>query len=108
MIGPEELEALGPGAVVINVGRGAVIQEAALVRALQERRLRGAALDVFDTEPLPPGHPFYRLDNVLLSPHCADHVPGWLDDAMQLFIENLERFRAGLPLQNLVDRSAGY
>ena len=75
MIGEAEFPAMKPNAVVINVGRGPVIDEAAMVRALSEKRIKGAALDVFDTEPLPDGHPFYSLENVLLSPHCADHTP---------------------------------
>ncbi len=108
LIGARELDALPPGAVVINVGRGPVLDEEALVRALEENRIRGAALDVFDTEPLPQGHPFFRLENVLLSPHCADRTPDWLDNAMALFLDNLERFRSGKPLRNLVDKSAGY
>ncbi len=108
MIGSGELDALPQGAVVINVGRGPVIDEGALVRALERNRIRGAALDVFDTEPLPPGHPFFRLENVLLSPHCADRTPDWLDNAMQLFLDNLERFRSGRPLRNLIDKMTGY
>jgi phosphoglycerate dehydrogenase-like enzyme len=108
MIGARELAGLRPGAVVINIGRGAVIQEQELVKALENGGLRGAALDVFETEPLPSGHPFYRLENVLLSPHCADRVPGWLEKAVDLFIENVKRFRAGRPLLNVIDKNAGY
>src|SRR5262249_55278613 len=108
MIGEAELRAMKSGAVLINVGRGPVVDEAALVRALRERRLRGAALDVFDEEPLPPGHPFYRLDNVLLSPHCADHTWDWLEQAMRFFLENFERFRKDEPLRNVVDKKTGY
>jgi phosphoglycerate dehydrogenase-like enzyme len=108
LIGTAELAALRPSAVVINVGRGAVIDEAALAVALRDRRIRGAALDVFAQEPLPPGHPFYRLDNVLLSPHCADHTRTWLDAAMRVFLDNVERFRAGEPLANVVDKRLGY
>ena len=67
-----------------------------------------AALDVFDVEPLPDGHHFYQLDNFLLSPHSADHVVGWADSAMNQFIENYERYRSGQPLENLVDKKAGY
>jgi phosphoglycerate dehydrogenase-like enzyme len=85
-----------------------VIDEAALIRALESRRIRGAGLDVFDTEPLPAGHAFYRLPNVLLSPHTADHTPGWRDAAIQCFLDNFERFRAGQPLENMVDKNAGY
>ena len=93
---------------MINVGRGAVIDETALIDALRSNRIRGAALDVFETEPLPPGHPFYSMPNVLLSPHTADHTVGWVELAMQMFIRNFERFAAGQPLENIVDKKAGY
>ncbi len=108
LIGAAELAAMKPDAVILNVGRGPVIVESALIEALREKRIRGAVLDVFDVEPLPAGHPFYSLDNLLLSPHSADHTPGWTDNAMEFFLENFERFRAGAPLENLVDKSAGY
>ena len=108
MVGEKELAAMKPSAVIINVGRGPVIQEAALVKALEEKRILGAALDVFDTEPLPAGHAFYKLENVLLSPHTADHTPGWIESAVEFFLENFERFRKGEPLQNLVNKKAGY
>lgn len=108
LIAEAELRAMKNSAVLINIGRGPVVEEAALVRALQENWIRGAALDVFDQEPLPPGHPFYRLENLLLSPHCADHTPDWLERAMQFFLENFERFRKGEPLLNVVDKKSGY
>jgi phosphoglycerate dehydrogenase-like enzyme len=108
MIGEPEFQAMKSTAVVMNVGRGPVIDEPALVRALEQGRIKGAALDVFDREPLPAGHPFYRLENVLLSPHCADHTPDWLELAMKFFLENFERFRQGRPLFNLVDKQRGY
>jgi len=108
MIGEAEFAVMKPTAVVINVGRGAVINEVAMIGALSNGRIRGAALDVFDHEPLPTGHPFYKLENVLLSPHCADHTPDWLDNAMQFFIEQYERFRKGEPLRNIVDKRLGY
>ena len=108
MIGEDELAAMKPSAVLINVGRGPVVVEPALIAALEQGRIKGAALDVFDTEPLPPGHPFYRLPNVLLSPHSADHTVGWFDLGMHKFIENFERFRQGQPLENMVDKRAGY
>ncbi len=108
MIGEAELYAMKRSAVLINVGRGPVVVESALVRALRENRIKGAALDVFDQEPLPAGHPFYSLENVLLSPHSADHTATWLDEAMQLFIENFELFVKGEPLHNVVDKSEGY
>jgi len=93
---------------VINLGRGPVIQEGALIKALSEHRIKGAALDVFDEEPLPPGHPLYHLENVLLCPHCADHTPDWLDNAMHFFLLQFARFSRGEPLQNIVNKSLGY
>jgi phosphoglycerate dehydrogenase-like enzyme len=108
LIGEARIAVMKPSAVIINVGRGPVIDEAALVSALQAGRLRGAALDVFDVEPLPAGHPFYRLPNVLLSPHTADRVQGFLRFPVECFLENLGRFRRGEPLLNVVDRSSGY
>jgi phosphoglycerate dehydrogenase-like enzyme len=108
LIGEAELRAMKSSAAIINVGRGPVIVEAALITALTERRIKGAALDVFDEEPLPAGHPFYRLDNVLLSPHSADHTAGWAELAMNVFVENFGRFQNGEPLQNVVDKKAGY
>lgn len=108
LIGEAELNQLKKDAVVINVGRGPIIVESALIRALEEHRIKGAALDVFDKEPLPEGHPFYRMENVLLSPHCADHLPGWIDLAMNRFLENFELFAKGQPLENVVDKKAGY
>lgn len=108
LVGEAELRALKPGAVLVNVGRGGTVDEPALLRALEERRLRGAALDVYETEPLPPEHPLWRLDNVLLSPHCADNTPHWRENALEFFLRNLERFERGEPLLNLVDKAAGY
>jgi phosphoglycerate dehydrogenase-like enzyme len=108
LIGESELRAMKSSAVLMNVGRGPVIVESALIAALRERRFRGAALDVFDAEPLPSGHPFFGLDNLLLSPHCADHTEGWVELAVQCFMDNFERFRNSQPLQNVVDKKAGY
>jgi len=108
LVGEAELRRMKETAVLMNVGRGPVIDEAALIDILAEKRIRGAALDVFDTEPLPAGHPFYRLDNVLLSPHSADHVTGWEESSMQLFLDNFSRFRRGEPLLNVVNKELGY
>lgn len=108
LVGQGELDAMKKTVVVINVGRGPVIDETALIRALSERRIRGAALDVFDEEPLPADHPFYKLENVLLSPHCADHTPDWLDNSMRFFIDQFKRFQRGEPLLNIVDKQLGY
>jgi phosphoglycerate dehydrogenase-like enzyme len=108
MIGSAEFAAMKASAVIINVGRGPVIDERAMIKALLEHKIKGAALDVFDEEPLPKGHPFYKLENVLLSPHCADHTPDWLDNAMHFFIAQFERFRRGEALLNVVDKKLGY
>lgn len=108
LVGEAEIGAMRASAVLINIGRGPVVAERALIGALEERRIRGAALDVFDEEPLPAGHPFYRLENVLLSPHCADHTVGWVAQSMEIFLDNFERFRQGLPLRNVVDKQRGY
>jgi phosphoglycerate dehydrogenase-like enzyme len=108
MIGASEFAAMKPSAVVINVGRGAVIDEPAMIAALTEKRILGAALDVFTSEPLPSGHPFFKLENVLLSPHSTDHTRDWLERAMQFFLTQFERFAKGEPLLNVVDKKRGY
>jgi phosphoglycerate dehydrogenase-like enzyme len=108
MVGYGEFHFMKPTSVFINVGRGAVVVESALISALNQRVIRGAALDVFEAEPLPTDHAFYRMENVLLSPHCADHTTGWMELAVKQFVENFERFRSGQPLEYIVDKQAGY
>jgi len=108
MISDAEFEVMKPTAILINVGRGPVIDEAALVRALVSKRIKGAAFDVFEHEPLPAGHPFYKLENVLLSPHCADHTADWQDQAMHFFLEQYNLFLNGEPLKNIVNKRLGY
>lgn len=108
LISDGEFAAMKPNAVVINLGRGPVIDQAAMVRALESKRIKGAGLDVFEHEPLPPGDPMYRLENVLLSPHTADHTSDWLHQAMRFFLEQYDRFERGEPLRNIVDKKLGY
>jgi phosphoglycerate dehydrogenase-like enzyme len=108
LIGTWEFAAMKPEAVIINVGRGPVIDEAAMVEALRSGQIRGAALDVFEVEPLPRESPLWTMENVLLSPHCTDNTIGWLDDAANFFMEQFARWRNGEPLQNIVDKRAGY
>lgn len=108
LIGQGEFEVMKPTAVLINIGRGPVVDEAALIRAIEQKRIRGAALDVFDVEPLPPGHPFYQLENVLLSPHSADNTADSKERSMRVFLENFERFRRGEPLVNVINKKLGY
>ena len=110
LISDDALKAMKPSAIVMNVGRGPVIHEAALIRALQAKQIAGAALDVFEEEPLPADSPLWGMDNVLISPHCTDRTvnPDWLDLSMQCFVENFWRFVKGQPLENVVDKKAGY
>lgn len=108
LISRERIALMKSSAVLINVGRGATVDEVALVDALRGGRIRGAALDVFDVEPLPTEHPLWDLDNVLLSPHSADHTTDAHDRSMRFFVENLRRFRSGEPLENVVDKIEQY
>jgi phosphoglycerate dehydrogenase-like enzyme len=108
LIGRAALEAMKPSAYFVNVGRGATVDEAALAEAIAARRIAGAAIDVFAEEPPPAGHPFYELDNVILSPHVSGFLPSYDDRCAELFAENLRRYLDGAPLLNLVDRARGY
>lgn len=110
MLGKEQFQAMKPSSIVINVGRGPVIDEQALVAALQEKQVAGAALDVFEQEPLPEDSPLWDMENVLISPHCTDRTsdPDWLDMAMQCFVENFHRYMDRRELMNVVDKKAGY
>ena len=97
------------GLVFINLGQGAVVDEDALIAALGEGRLRGAALDVFTTEPLPTGSALWDLDNVLLSPHNMDQTSTFMHEATKFFVnENLLRYILGETLLNPVDKVLGY
>ena len=102
-IGADELRALPAGAVVINVGRGALIDEPALVEALRSGHLGGAALDVFAEEPLPPESPLWDMPNVLVSPHSASTSDRENARLVELFCDNLRRFLAGEPLANVLE-----
>jgi phosphoglycerate dehydrogenase-like enzyme len=108
LVSEQAFAAMKPDAVLINVGRGPVIDEVAMIKALIEGRIKGAGLDVFEQEPLPPESPLYRMENVLLSPHCADHHAEWLDDAVRFFVAQYERFAKGEPLLNVVNKKLGY
>jgi len=110
LIGARELAAMKSSAYFINVGRGASVDEAALARALAERSIAGAAIDVFAQEPPPAGHPLYEAstDNVIVSPHVSGFLPSYDERCTELFTENLRRYLHGIPLLNLVDRAKGY
>lgn len=109
LLSAERLALLPPGAIVSNIGRGALIDEDALVAALKSGRLRGAALDVFQREPLASDSPLWHLPNVLHTPHMAGVSPRLFWGRLSaLFLDNWTRYRAGDPLRNLVDKHAGY
>jgi len=97
-----------PGAWLINVARGRLVDERALLRALREGRIGGAVLDAFRDEPLPPESPFYELDNVIVTPHTSWSSGRVLDRSIELFCQNLRRFQVGQPLLNVVDSGLGY
>jgi phosphoglycerate dehydrogenase-like enzyme len=102
------LEAMKPGAWLINVARGRLVDERALLRALREGHIGGAVLDTFRDEPLSASSPFYDLDNVIVTPHTSWSSGRVLDRSVELFCENLRRYAAGQPLLNVVDPTAGY
>ncbi len=102
------LRRLSPKAYLINIARGRVVDEAALVAALREQRIAGAYLDAFAEEPLPAEHPFWTLDNVLLVPHDSHSSPYIGDRMVEIFCANLKRYLAGEPLQNVCDPRRGY
>jgi D-2-hydroxyacid dehydrogenase (NADP+) len=108
MIGERELRAMKPTSHLINIGRGGTIQEPALIQALREGWIAGAGLDVFEQEPLPDTSPLWELDNVIITAHYAGMSPAYDERALAIFLDNLERYRAGQPLRNLVDKAAGY
>jgi phosphoglycerate dehydrogenase-like enzyme len=108
MISDAAFAAMKSSAVVINIGRGPVIDQAALLRALTEKKIKGAGLDVFEEEPIPAGDPIFKFENVLVSPHCADQTTEWLKQAMRFFIKQYERFADGEPLENIVEKHLGY
>lgn len=96
-LGAAQLALMKPGAILVNTARGPIIDEPALIEALQNRRIAGAGLDVFDIEPLPAGHPLTKLDNVVMTPHCAGVTPEVLESGLSLAIENVECYRRGGP-----------
>ncbi|MFC4949715.1 D-2-hydroxyacid dehydrogenase [Pseudonocardia sp. GCM10023141] len=108
MVDAAALAALPAGARVINVARGALVDEAALVAAVRLGRLGGAALDVVATEPLLPSSPLWELPGVIISPHMSGDTHGWRAALVDAFIANLDRYRAGQPLHNVVDKRLGY
>jgi phosphoglycerate dehydrogenase-like enzyme len=108
LIGDAAIARMKPGAWVINVARGELVDERAMERALRDGRLGGAVLDTFREEPLPPASPLYDLPNVILTPHTSWSSTRVVDRSVDLFCDNLRRYAAGQVLVNVVDPSAGY
>lgn len=101
-------EAMNGWTRFINVGRGSTVDERALIRALETGQIAGAALDVFEEEPLPADSPLWAMPNVIVSPHMAGDAAGWRESVVELFVRNLERYLIGRPLLNVVDKTRGY
>jgi phosphoglycerate dehydrogenase-like enzyme len=108
LAGSARLDRMRRGAVLINVARGDVLDEAALVHLLRSRRIRGAALDVFAAEPLPADSPLWQLDNVLITPHVSATTPRYWERETDLIVNNVRRYVAGEELLNVVDIDRGY
>jgi phosphoglycerate dehydrogenase-like enzyme len=108
LIGEAELAAMKPSAFLVDVSRGGIVNHATLIAALQEKRIAGAALDVFPEEPLPPSSPLWKMPNVIITPHISGISAHYSQRAMDLFLENLKRYLSGNLLYNLYDPELGY
>ena len=108
MFGAKAFAAMPAHARFVNVGRGELVVTPDLVDALREGRIAGAALDVFDTEPLPSDNPLWTMSNVLISPHMSGDFVGWRNTLVEVFAENFRRWQTGRPLRNVVDKQLGY
>jgi phosphoglycerate dehydrogenase-like enzyme len=108
MFGPDQLRQMKRTANLINIGRGAIIDLSALTQALRVGEIAGAALDVFEVEPLPPDHPLWDFPNVILTPHVAGYSPRIAERHLGVLVENVRRFVAGEPLLNVVNKREWY
>lgn len=108
LLGAAEFQATKRGAFLVNIARGELIDEAALIAALHEGTLGGAALDVFEQEPLPPTSPLWTMPSVLISPHVAGNTSRYSQRLTDLLLDNIARYRAGQPLRNTIDAERGY
>ncbi|WP_300035309.1 D-2-hydroxyacid dehydrogenase [uncultured Roseobacter sp.] len=108
LLGDAEFACVKPGAILVDVSRGGVVDQRALVQALRSGQIAAAALDVFETEPLPANHEFWSRSDVLISPHCSSVYAGWEKASFSLFLDNLKRWIAGDPLLNTVSPELGY
>ena len=108
LIGPEEFARMKPGAVLVNVARGRLIDQEALLRALESGAIAGVGLDAFPKEPLDAASPLWSLPNVMITPHVAPFADDYWAPAVDLFLDNMQRFKRGDALVNVVDKAAGY
>lgn len=108
LMGRAAFAATKPGAILVDLSRGGIVDHDQMIAALDDGRLAGAALDVFPAEPLPPDNPLWRRDDILISPHCSGVYEGWEVRSVEMFADNLVRWCAGEPLQNVVDPAKGY
>lgn len=108
LFGARSFAQMKPSAYLINIGRGGTVDEPALIQALQNGQIAGAGLDVFASEPLPPDSPLWNMPNVIITAHYSGLTPHYDERAMDIFIDNLERYVKGEPLRNLVDKKRGY
>jgi len=108
LLSAERLQQMKPGAYLINIGRGELVDETALLTLLRERKIAGAVLDVFQNEPLRADHPFWQLDNVLVTPHISGNFEEYVERVGEQFAENLARYLRGEALLNVVDKKRGY
>lgn len=108
LVDAEVLAAFKPGAYLVDVSRGGVVDQAALHIALRDKKIGGAAVDVFPEEPLPEESPLWKLSNIIITPHISGNTPFYDERAADLFVENLRRYLAGLPLLNRIDPDRGY
>jgi phosphoglycerate dehydrogenase-like enzyme len=108
LIGERELLAMKSTAYIVNIGRGGTIQEDVLIHALQKGWIAGAGMDVFATEPLPEDSPLWNMENVIITGHYAGMTPRYDERALTIFLDNLQRYRAGQPFRNVVNKRLGY
>lgn len=104
----EVFQKMKESAVFINIGRGPTVVENDLIRALKEKTIAGAVLDVFQEEPLDKDSELWKLPNIFMTPHCADQAIDYYPRSMRIFVDNLERYANGSELRNIVDKSKGY
>ncbi|MGB7241755.1 MAG: D-2-hydroxyacid dehydrogenase [Sulfitobacter sp.] len=108
LIGAAQINAMKPGVILADVSRGGIVDQISVIRALKSGQIAGAALDVFEVEPIPENNPLWKLENLIISPHCSSVYDGWEDASFDLFLSNLARWINGGTLVNIVDPGRGY